>query len=214
MYDAQHVDEGRAMVYLGSPGGPVDDPVWIADGGQANAHFGISVASAGDVNADGFDDLLVGASRHDAGKAAEGAAHLYLGSPAGPLPDPTWTGYGNQAGAGYGISVAGIGDVNGDGYDDAAVGASAYDNGQDDEGRVFFYLGSPAGFSETAEWTAESDQAGAAFGVSVAGAGDVDGDGFDDALVGAHHFDNDEFDEGRAYLYRGSRAGLLLGKSR
>ncbi len=59
-----------------------------------------------------------------------------------------------------------------------------------------------------AAWTAESDQAGAWFGASVATAGDVNGDGYSDVIVGARFYDNGETDEGRAYLYIGSAAGI------
>jgi hypothetical protein len=60
----------------------------------------------------------------------------------------------------------------------------------------------------TPAWTAESDQASALFGNSVATAGDVNGDGFSDVIVGALYYDNDQIDEGRAFVYHGSAAGL------
>ena len=60
----------------------------------------------------------------------------------------------------------------------------------------------------SAAWTAESDQASARFGISVATAGDVNGDGYSDVIVGASHYDNGETNEGRAYVYHGSAAGL------
>lgn len=64
------------------------------------------------------------------------------------------------------------------------------DNGQTDEGRAFVYLGSAAGLSAVADWTAESDQASAQFGFSVATAGDVNSDGFSDVIVAARLYDN------------------------
>jgi hypothetical protein len=86
--------------------------------------------------------------------------------------------------------VASAGDVNGDGYSDVIVGAYQFDNGETDEGRAFVYHGSASGLSTTPNWTAESNQAGAFFGASVASAGDVNGDGFSDVIVGAPLFDN------------------------
>src|SRR5947199_196981 len=114
---------------------------------------------------------------------------------------PGWIGESNQEAAHFGVSVAGAGDVNGDGYGDLIVGAHYYDNGQADEGRAFAYYGSPAGLSTTPNWTAESDQVAAFFGVSVAGAGDVNADGYDDVIVGAPTYDNGQRDEGRAFVY-------------
>src|SRR4030095_14518920 len=97
-------------------------------------------------------------------------------SPLGSVP--IWTQFGQSASY-YGGSVSGVGDVNGDGYDDVAVGAKFYDNGQSDEGGGWLYLGSPAGPDTTADWHAESNQTEAQMGYSVAGAGDVNHDGFD-----------------------------------
>ena len=104
--------------------------------------------------------------------------------------------------------MATAGDVNGDGYADVIVGAFGYDNGQADEGRAFVYHGSAGGLSGSAAWTAESDQAGAWFGSSVATAGDVNGDGYADVIVGAPYYDNGQTDEGRAFVYHGSAGGL------
>src|SRR5207249_4574059 len=83
---------------------------------------------------------------------------------------PGWIGEANQEAAHFGVSVAGAGDVNGDGYGDLIVGAEDYSNDQAFECRAFVYYGSAVGLSTTADWTAESDKANAFFGVSVAGA--------------------------------------------
>ena len=92
--------------------------------------------------------------------------------------------------------MAGAGDVNGDGF--AIVGARFFDNGQSGEGAAFVYLGGAAGLATPPAWQAESDQAN--FGRSVAGAGDVNGDGFADVL-GAPQFDNGQTIEGAAFVY-------------
>ena len=76
------------------------------------------------------------------------------------------------------------GDVNGDGYADVIVGANTYDNGQADEGRAYVYLGSAAGLVATPAWTAESDRRRYS-AISVATAGDINGDGYADVIVGA-----------------------------
>ena len=88
------------------------------------------------------------------------------------------------------------------------VGAYSYNNGQLGEGRAFVYQGSASGLGGAATWTAESDQVGAFFGLSVSTAGDVNGDGFSDVIVGAELFDNGQPKEGRAFVYLGSASGL------
>src|SRR5687767_15442339 len=71
-------------------------PAWITEGDQAAAHFGSSVCSAGDVNGDGYDDVLVGAPDHDNGLSDEGSASLYFGSPGGLSHFPAWAKDGGQ----------------------------------------------------------------------------------------------------------------------
>ena len=123
--------------------------------------FGYSVATAGDVNGDGFSDVIVGAIWFDNGQTDEGRAFVYHGSASGLGLCPAWTAEGDQASALFGYSVATAGDVNGDGYSDVIVGAVQYDNGQTDEGRAFVYHGSSSGLATSAAWTAESNQASA-----------------------------------------------------
>jgi len=207
VFDREHEDEGRAFLYRGGAQGLARNPTWVVDGGQELALLGATVAGAGDVNGDGFDDVLVAAPRFDGGHADEGRVLLFLGSPAGLADVPDWSAEANQQGALLGTGAAGAGDVNGDGFDDVILGAPAYSDGQAAEGRVFLYFGSPSGLSAAADWTAESDQELAAFGFSVAGAGDVDDDGFDDLVVGAYAYDNGHDLHGRVFLYLGSAAG-------
>ena len=198
---------GRAQLFLGGPAGPAAIAAWTADGTQVNERLGAAVAAAGDVNGDGFADVLVGAESYSNGEAGEGAAFLYLGSAAGLSATAAWTAEGGQPGAAFGHSLASAGDVDGDGFDDVVIGAPSFDNGQADEGRAFLYRGSATALSTSPAWTAESDQASALFGDAVAGAGDVNGDGFADILIGADNYSNGQANEGRAAVYLGSAAG-------
>ena len=204
--DATLVDEGVARVYLGSATGLVTSPAWTAEGGQAGALFGLSVSSAGDTDADGFDDLVVGAREFDGGQTDEGAALVYLGSASGPAVTPSWVAEVDQAGALFGTWVASAGDVNADGFGDLVVGASDYTNGESNEGGAFLYLGSSVGPSTDPAWTGEGDQVGAGFGYAVSSGGDVNGDGFNDLVVGIRLFDGGEVDEGAVALYLGGAA--------
>jgi hypothetical protein len=108
----------------------------------------------------------------------------------------------------FGFSVAGLGDVNQDGYDDVAVGAYRYTEDQREEGCVFVYRGSPIGLETSPNWSAGGDKAEAEFGYAIASAGDVNGDSNPDLIVGAPTF---KFDEkvvmGRAYVFHGASAG-------
>jgi hypothetical protein len=205
-------DTGQAFVYHGSSTGLKPGAAnWSMEGDQGYADLGIAVGAAGDVNGDGYADVIVGAHHYDNGEEQEGRAFAFLGSPTGLSITPDWTVESDQIRAHLGAAVGTAGDVNGDGYADVIVGANDYDNDQTDEGRVFVFHGSAGGLGTTAEWTAESDQDEADFGYAVGTAGDVNGDGYADVIVGARFFDNGQIDEGRALVYLGSSTGLRPG---
>ncbi len=170
-------------------------------GAAAYDQFGLSVAGAGDVNGDGYDDVIVGALYNDAGGTYAGRAYVYFGGPgADAVADLTLAG---AAGDDYfGHSVAGAGDVNGDGYGDVIVGAHGNDAGGTNAGRAYVYFGGP-GADASADLILTGAAAGDNFGYSVAGAGDVNGDGYGDVIVGALYNDAGESDAGRAYVYYG-----------
>jgi hypothetical protein len=140
---------GLAYVFHGSPSGVPLDPDWTKELVQTSAIFGWPVATAGDVNGDGCDDVVVGATGYDGDQTDEGAAFLYLGSEEGLGERHAWMAEGNQEGAEYG-SVASAGDVNGDGWPDIVAGAWMYDGGEYNEGRAYLYLAfgdlAPAGW--------------------------------------------------------------------
>jgi FG-GAP repeat/FG-GAP-like repeat len=205
-FDAGETDEGAALVYLGSASGVSSTAAAQLEGNQVGAFAGSSVASAGDVNGDGYADVLVGAYAFDDGQTDEGAAFLYRGGAGGVSGVLIHVIKGNQAGAYLGISVAGAGDVNGDGYADVLAGAHGFDNGQTDEGGVIVFHGFAR--VEGLAGRLELNVAGDHLGSSVAGAGDVNGDGYDDVIVGAPHFDNGQVDEGAAFVFHGGAAGL------
>jgi hypothetical protein len=204
--DSLGIDEGAAYLFLGSATGLEAEPVWVIHGGQARANLGKAVAGAGDVDGDGYGDVLIGAPGFDGQAADEGRAFLFAGGPAGLEQAPAWTAAGGLFSSGFGEAVAGAGDVNGDGFGDVVIGSPLFDaGGFFDEGRAYLFLGGAAGLDNAAAWSAESLRLQARFGAAVAGAGDVNADGFDDVIVGAPGYDG-----GRAYLYIGSPSGLSL----
>jgi PKD repeat protein len=182
--------------------------VLIAPGGQAPGdQFGNSVSSAGDVNKDGFDDLIVGSWTSDANGGDAGRAYVFLGG-SSPSSSPALILNGQSFNDNFGTSVSGGADVNGDGYDDVIVGAWKNDAAINDAGRAYIYFGGPS-----LDGAADVVLTGAVvssgwFGVSVSMAGDVNKDGFADVIVGAAG-------AGRAYVYFGgpsmdSVADLIL----
>ena len=200
-YDAPSLfNVGRAYVYFGGPELD-DDPDVVITGTAPFDQFGLSVSGAGDVNGDGYDDVLVGAPFNDVGGADAGRAYVFFGGPAmNNVPDVTFTGAFASDFLGY--AVAGAGDVNGDGFDDVAVGAPLHDSGGVDRGRVYIYFGGLA-MDAVADVVPRGQVSGDNFGVSVAGAGDVNGDGFDDIIVGASGSDAAGLDAGRAFVLYG-----------
>ncbi len=182
---------------------------------QDSALLGLSVASAGDVNADGFDDVIVGAPNYDLGHADEGAAFVFHGGAAlAALGDPntaSTTLQGDQNGAQLGFNVASAGDVNGAGYADVVVGAPNYAFGATPEGSAFLFYGSASGVESgspaDADGTFATLQPGAFGGISVGGA-DLNGDGFSDVVVGSMLFDRGEADEGAVFVLHGGLAGI------
>lgn len=169
---------------------------------------GISISNAGDVNRDGYEDILAGGYSYSKPEGAEGEALLFYGSPGGPSTAPVWRTESNHASAFYGYSVAGGGDLNGDGYDDVAVGSPQDDQGLVSEGLVYVYLGSSFGLAHDPLVILRGNQGAALFGVSVAIPGDVNRDGYDDLVVGAHYYTDGEIHEGGAFLYLGSPTGI------
>jgi hypothetical protein len=172
-------NQGRVYIYLG--GSSMDNTADVIMVGEAGSRFGQSVAVAGDVNGDGYSDAIVGGIQR---------AYIYFGgSPMNSTADVTMTGEGAMNG--FGCSVASAGDTNGDGYGDAIVGDSI--------GRVYIYFGNST-MDSTADVTMTGEATGNDFGYSVASAGDVNGDGYSDAIVGAKSYNSSQ---GRVYIYFG-----------
>lgn len=206
--------EGKVYVFYMTDTGLDRDPSLvlhnpIRDGG---AHFGASVSIGGDLNGDGFSDLVVGAESQDGEEVDEGAVYIYYGGAAGIPTEPSieLRTPSHQSRSKFGISVESSGDFNGDGYSDLAVGAEWMDGEARNEGAVYVYFGSDEGVAGDVHVTMfnPEHQEGGHFGISLAGDGDFNADGFDDLVVGADFQDGVFADQGKAYVYYGSASGL------
>jgi hypothetical protein len=206
-------DQFRVHLHLGDGLGvdPLPAATLVPGSDADKDGFGTSLASLGDVDADGFDDFAVGVLRDGAEHGSHtGAVLLFYGSAAGLDParghelvsphgsDDDW----------FGVSVASAGDVNLDGYRDVVVGAPYQDA---DEGAVYVFYGTPAGIDGAwfDEISAPDPGGRDRFGFKVASGGDFDRDGFSDILIGSlYHSHDGHLGSGGAYLCLGRRSGI------
>jgi hypothetical protein len=225
---------GECYVLFGAEGNaPAQLDLFTLDGSNgfrvvgAGGQLGFSVSGAGDLNGDGIDDIIMGAplATHD-GRIAAGEALVLLGRDEGfgaSVPRSWFDGargfrvVGPTSGAQLGLSVAGVGDVNGDGLDDIAVGAPFVSPQQrSGAGACYVIFGSRDGYPDVIDpslldgengFVIEGAASGDRAGWSVAGAGDLDDDGVVDLVVGAPSASPDGSQRvGEGYVIYGRRS--------
>ena len=236
-------EAGETYVVYGGASAPGTDGVldlgaldgtngFILNGIDAGDQSGRSVSSAGDVNGDGYDDLIIGARYADPnGDSRAGETYLVYGGASAPGTDGMLdlsslngtNGFiltGIDADDFSGSSVSSAGDVNGDGYDDLIIGARFADpNGDSEAGETYVVYGGASVPGEDGELNLGALDGTNGFilagidardrsGWSVSSAGDVNGDGYDDLIIGAHMADpNGDSDAGETYVIYGGATG-------
>lgn len=206
--DAHASDAGDAFVYFGgsSMNNVVDVNLVLPEAGDIYDSFGGSVSDAGDVNNDGYADVIVGCEYCEVSGANAGDAFIYLGSASMSnvadlnLENPE----ADETNDHFGHSVSSAGDANGDGYDDVIVGCLICDAHTDSGGDAFVYFGG-ASMNALVDVDLASPEPAFVdeyFGWTVSAAGDVNNDGRDDVVVGCHTCDGNGSDAGGAFVYR------------
>jgi hypothetical protein len=193
--------------------------------GEEDGNLGYSVSDAGDINGDGIGDLVIGSPLGDPdGKINAGVTYVLFGSKErfdltlnpSTLGTKGFVINGAQAGDQSGRSVSNIGDINGDGVDDLAIGAPFSGINGDNSGAAYIIFGSKQSnyFSNPIELsvlgskglTIKGSNSGHNAGWAVSGAGDFNGDGINDLLIGATNpSDNENGIDGESYVIFGKR---------
>ncbi len=226
-HDENGSNSGSSYVVFGGSSFAADIDLSALDGSNgfeilgeaAGDQSGRSVSNAGDVNGDGFDDLIIGAAFHDENGSDSGSSYVVFGGSSfnADIDLSALDGsngfeiLGEAAGDRSGMSVSNAGDVNGDGFDDLIIGAYLHDENGSNSGSSYVVFGGSS-FAADIDLSALDgsngfeilgEAAGDQSGISVSNAGDVNGDGFDDLIIGARFHDENGSNSGSSYVVFG-----------
>ncbi len=199
----------------------------IVKGLNLGDSIGTDVASAGDINNDGYDDFLIGASNMSPNGAGSGQTFLIFGKPSGweialELDTSSLDGVtgmvfnGISANDNSGYTVASAGDVNNDDYDDFIIGAPAASPNGTDSGAIYLIFGKASGWTSSFELSSLNGSNGVTFngittnansGRGNFSAGDVNGDGYNDLIISAFAASPNGAESGQSYIVFGKASG-------
>jgi hypothetical protein len=186
--------------------------------GSSQQCLGMSVASAGDINGDGYDDLVIGSSSKEYDLSYQGAVYIVLGRSTGWATNVPIENFAAGSFVGehlydqLGYAVSSAGDVNGDGLDDFLAGAWKNDDVANEAGKSYLFFGRTSGWSmnENATFANASfrgERALSHSGTALQGGGDINDDGLSDFLVGASDDNENGTNAGQLYLMLGRKTG-------
>ena len=199
---------GYVELYLGSTSGLATTPHWNWTLNETEAFTASYLASGGDIDDDGDDELFIVSSNYTSPiPDCKGRVDMFLGSSSwGQIPD--WTLNGSTIDAVLGIAIAGSGDVNGDGYDDVAISSSGTRDLPIGYSTVEIFFGSASGFSANTGHRIEQNVQGKLFGHELAWV-DLDGNGYDELVVG-EPYNGSAYQSGNIWIFNGTISGLEL----
>lgn len=220
--DTGGIDSGQVYLIFGKPTGwEMDTSLDFADatflGEKERDEAGKAITWAGDVNGDGYDDILIGSPSNSDYKDFSGKTYLIFGRSKGwrwhvnlRYADASFMGEDSDDASGS--ALCGLGDVNGDGYGDFLIGAWSNNSAGFDAGKAYLFFGKPSPWRpntllSTADvvFTGEEEKDGAALSISYAG--DINGDGYDDIFIGAWGSNYGGNDSGQSYVIFGKPTG-------
>jgi len=207
-------DRGRAFghvrIYHGGPSGPGPAPPRLLPAELQVASFVTITRAVGDVNGDGFQDLLATEQNWNGEHRNQGRVRIYRGGPQGLGEQETWSLLGDPQSSAFGTFVVPLGDVNGDHLADLVIGAGFWHDGRGETGAAHVLFGSAAGPVRAPHGLVTGDRGGDLLGVhrSLEAIGDADRGGVPDLAVGIVGHDGLGKEVGEVRIYRGTRDGL------
>lgn len=188
-YISGEYEGGALFLYSGGRAGITKTPTVIIKPEQNVGNFANSIAAKGDLNSDGYDDLVVGSPNAENNENNEGLVYIYYGSPDMSINSPDQVLEANIEQAGFGSVVRTSGDIDGDGFDDLLVGKGINTTPELSSNVVWVYYGSSDGLNSTSDDTISPDNLRGdftdyRFGAGLNHVGDINNDSFDDIIIG------------------------------